>query len=202
MADGMAIICNETEVLLKDKSFLKIYSLSNATGALLSYAYSPRQYRRCLGRINFDVQRPCNTQGWISIPPPDGGWLNVSKQILARDKKESLLKGIEEDERPGYILEKRYKHQRSTIKIEAPVHCKCALALYLLKESRSGHPALPSIGVSKLSCLPCWSFLKALREAGHVLHTKECHSKTYFPGNIPIKRLSIQNCAETIETKF
>lgn len=26
MADGMAIICNETEVLLKDKSFLEIYS--------------------------------------------------------------------------------------------------------------------------------------------------------------------------------
>ncbi|PGH10748.1 hypothetical protein AJ80_07398 [Polytolypa hystricis UAMH7299] len=104
MVDGMATINNQVEVLLKKNQsytkvcsrfplelFLKkITSVSNAAETLLRYAYSPRLYRRYLGRMKFDVQPLRNAPGWISIPPSDG-WLNVSKEILAQYKKESLL---------------------------------------------------------------------------------------------------------------
>lgn len=53
------------------------------------------------------------------------------------------------------------------------IHYEAALEVHLITENNRNRsfPASAYIGVSKLSCLSCFLFLKSLQSAGHTFHT-------------------------------
>lgn len=161
----------------------KISSISNATDTLLKLAYSPRLYRRYLAKTEICVRSLGNSPREIRLPESKQ-WHCISRRVLANQGADSLLDEIpEEDENsPGFHLQKRFKGKQS---VKGPVHCECLLALCLVGDSRMGIPALPYIGVSKLTCLACWEFFGGLRNAGHMFYTKGSHAKAYFPWKFP-----------------
>jgi hypothetical protein len=116
--------------------------------------------------------------------PDSNQWRHISRRILRDQGADSLLDEIpEEDENsPGFRLRKRFEGRQS---IKGPVHCECLLALRLVGDACAGVAALPYIGVSKLSCLACWEFLRGLRNAGYVFYTQGSHAKVYFPWKFP-----------------
>ncbi|ODM21345.1 hypothetical protein SI65_02188 [Aspergillus cristatus] len=78
-----------------------------------------------------------------------------------------------------------------------------AVALDLL--SNKSLPALPHIGVSKLSCLPCWKFLSCLREKKSGFYTRGTSGKTKFPWKFPNQQLiksTAKDHADTIYEEF
>ncbi|PGH00384.1 hypothetical protein AJ80_09181 [Polytolypa hystricis UAMH7299] len=144
----------------------KMASTSNSTDTLLKYAYSPRLYRRYLNRAEIRILPLANTPR--KIPLPDSHhWHQISRTILASNGEASLLDELSEAESPGSTLRKRFEGKQS---ITGPVHCA---------------QAIPYIGVSKLSCLACWEFLKSLRSVGYVFYTRGSHAKAYFPWKYP-----------------
>lgn len=176
-------VTNHSSAFPLDSFLKKMSSISNATDTLLKYAYSPRLYRRYLARMEICVRSLENNPREIRLPDSNQ-WRHISRKILGAEGADSVLNEIpEEDENsPGFCLRKRFEGGQS---IKGPVHCECLLALHLVGDSHVGLAALPYIGVSKLSCLACWEFLKGLRYAGHVFYTKGSHAKFYFPWKFP-----------------
>lgn len=70
-----------------------------------------------------------------------------------------------------------------------PVHCEVAVAMHLLSQDLDGPPPLPFIGVSKLLCFGCWSFLKSLQRVGAQIATRGTHGKYAFPWKYPEEQL-------------
>ncbi|KLJ09027.1 hypothetical protein EMPG_15548 [Blastomyces silverae] len=159
----------------------KMASISNSTDTLLKYAYSPRLYRRYLNRAEIRILPLENTPRKLSLPHPHR-WVEISYTILASKGEASLLDDLSEVESPGSMLQKRFEGKKS---ITCTVHCECLIALHLLRGNQLGDQAIPYIGVSKLSCLTCWEFLKSLRSAGYVFYTRGSHAKAYFPWKYP-----------------
>ncbi|PGH03868.1 hypothetical protein GX51_03856 [Blastomyces parvus] len=159
----------------------KMASTSNSTDTLLKYAYSPRLYKRYLSRAEIRILPSVNTPRKISLPDPHR-WREISRKILASNGEASLLDDLSEAESPGSTLRKRFEGKQS---ITCAVHCECLLALHLVCGNQSGAQAIPYIGVSKLSCLACWEFLKSLRSAGYVFYTRGSHAQACFPWKYP-----------------
>jgi OTT_1508-like deaminase len=67
-------------------------------------------------------------------------------------------------------------------KLTGMVHCECKLISYLTdsKDAWSEIPALGYIGVSKLSCRPCYKWIKAYNSlGGPQFHIRGTHGKWY-----------------------
>lgn len=80
------------------------------------------------------------------------------------------------------------EHLKRPTAIRVPIHCGVAVTLYVLSDKRL--PALPYIGVSKLSCLACWKFLSCLRKKKPGFHTRGASGKANFPWTYPGQQLS------------
>ncbi|PGH28557.1 hypothetical protein GX50_08709 [[Emmonsia] crescens] len=159
----------------------KMASTSNSTDTLLKYAYSPRLYRRYLNKTEICILPLTNTPR--KIPLPDSHhWHQISRTILANNGEASLPDDLSEAESPGSTLRKLFEGKQS---ITGLVHCECLIALHLVRGNQLGAQSIPYIGVSKLSCLACWEFLKSLRSVGYVFYTRGSHAKAYFPWKYP-----------------
>ncbi|PGH14499.1 hypothetical protein AJ79_02992 [Helicocarpus griseus UAMH5409] len=155
----------------------KMSSIPNAIDTLLKCAHSPRLYRRFLAQQELKVKTLPNQPQQIRLPASDQ-WAETSKQLLANSAANFSLNDGKEENQPGYSLCRRFSGVEI---VHGPVHCECLLALHLLGENRTGVLSVQYLGVSKLSCLACWGFLKALRDNGIVFYTKGSHAKAYFP---------------------
>ncbi|EGC49493.1 conserved hypothetical protein [Histoplasma capsulatum var. duboisii H88] len=167
----------------------KISSIPNAIETLIKCAYSPRLYRRFLFEQELEVKSLRNQPRNIKLPPSNQ-WMEISKQVLANSATDRSLQEEENEENeengkeanlPGHSLSLKLSGMDV---IRAPVHCECVLALKFLGENRTVR-SVQYIGVSKLSCIGCWAFLKALRDNGIAFYTKGSHSKAYFPWKFP-----------------
>lgn len=83
--------------------------------------------------------------------------------------------------------------------LNCPLHCEVVLALRYLSKHPSDPPALPCIGVSKLSCFACWSFLKCIQGVGVNLSTRGTNEKVYFPWRYPREELGLTNYAAHVD---
>ncbi|PGH32291.1 hypothetical protein GX50_04958 [[Emmonsia] crescens] len=144
MADGMAIICNETEVLLKDKSFLEIYS-------------------RREDPIKLRLLPPSVPQ----IPGPDE-FLTFNACVIHRD---------------GSVFLRLMVGGLMSLNKSLP-----ELSIFSKKVIRAIPLSLTSAYQNSPACR-AGLFLKALREAGHVFHTKGSHSKAYFSWKYPYQEI-------------
>lgn len=62
--------------------------------------------------------------------------------------------------------------------VAAKMHCECAIVAYL--HHYSAFPAFSYIGVSRLSCKPCYYWIKAFNKTMNTrFRTKGCHDKWY-----------------------
>jgi hypothetical protein len=102
--------------------------------------------------------------------------------ILANSEARHLLE--DPNNMPGLMVSKRFFKP-----IKGAIHCECLLALHLLRQSRDGIHSVRHLGVSKLSCLACWQFLKSLCDNGIFFSTTGSHGKAYFPWKFPNKEL-------------
>lgn len=152
-------------------------SIPNAINILVKCAHSPRVYRHFLDQQKLKVLTLSNQSQQIGLPASDQ-WAEKSKQILANSAPDCSLHDDKEENQPGHLLRRRFG---KVDVVRGPVHCECLLALYLLSQNSSGISSVRYIGVSKLSCLACFGFLRALRENGITFYTKGCHAKAYFP---------------------
>lgn len=87
------------------------------------------------------------------------------------------------------------KNASSLVEKTGHVHCEAALAIHLISENTQNRsfPAVGYIGVSKLSCLACFFFLKSLESAGYKFHTKGCHGKAYYPWKLPCMKRELSD---------
>ena len=84
----------------------------------------------------------------------------------------------------------RLKTQKSAYPEPWSLHCEIALAIfYGLQQKAQGDQFVKPvryIGVSKLSCLPCYKLMEILKEKEIEFYTRGCHGKTYakwmYPG--------------------
>ncbi|KAG5300066.1 hypothetical protein I7I50_06334 [Histoplasma capsulatum G186AR] len=164
----------------------KISSIPNAIETLIKCAYSPRLYHRFLFGQELEVKSLRNQPRNIKLPPSNQ-WMEISKQVLANSATDRSLQDEENEENgkeanlPGHSLSLKLSGMDI---VRAPVHCECVLALKFLGENLTVR-SVQYIGVSKLSCISCWVFLKALRDNGIAFYTKGSHSKAYFPWKFP-----------------
>lgn len=83
------------------------------------------------------------------------------------------------------------------------IHYEAALEVHLITENNRNRsfPASAYIGVSKLSCLSCFLFLKSLQSAGHTFHTyKRLPGESILPIEIPQSHESGQISRPFIES--
>lgn len=139
-----------------------------------------------------------NQSQQISLPASDQ-WAETSKQILANSAAGLSLHDDKEENPPGYLLRRRFSGMEI---VHGPVHCECLLALHLLGKNRTGILSVQYLGVSKLSCLACWEFLKALRDNGIMFYNKGSHGKTYFPWKFPDQELNRAGLPEESQTRI
>lgn len=145
----------------------KLISLQNTIDQLVSYAFSPRMRHLLCDRQMRVVGLP-NPNQQLRLPAARA-WRDVAEKALKNQGEH--LKSAE----PGHTIRKQYGNKS----VHAGIHCECLLALHFVQ-------SFP--GVSKLSCLYCWTFLKILREHGFSFHTKGTHSKVYFPWAWPLTK--------------
>jgi hypothetical protein len=120
-------------------------------------------------------------------------WKDVAEKAL-RNQGEHL-----QSAEPGHTIRRQFGSKS----VYVGIHCECLLALHFVNRSRHEPPPLQYLGVSKLSCLCCWTFLKILREHGSSFHTKGTHSKVYFPWAWPLtKRTTKYLKAEEVQFSF
>ncbi|KKZ67244.1 hypothetical protein EMCG_07049 [[Emmonsia] crescens] len=176
----------------------KISSIPNAFDILLKCAHSPRLYRLFFAEQEIKVKILRNQPQQIRLPTSDQ-WAETSKQILSNSAAGLSLYNDKEENPPGYLLRRRLSGVEI---ICGPVHCECLLALHLVSENRTGIIAVQYLGVSKLSCLACWEFLKVLRGNGIMFYTKGSHAKAYFPWKFPEQEINRAGLPEETQTRL
>ena len=66
------------------------------------------------------------------------------------------------------------------------IDCECRLAIHLTSRPHEEPSPLGYLGVPKLSCLRCWTFLQILGKYEVSFHTGATHSKVYLPWAWPL----------------
>ena len=169
----------------------KLISLHNTIDQLISYAFSPRM-RHLLCDRAMRVVGLQNPSQRLRLPAART-WKDVAEKAL-KNQGEHL-----QSAEPGHTIRRQFGSKS----VYVGIHCECLLALHFVNRSRHEPPPLQYLGVSKLSCLCCWTFLKILREHGFSFHTKGTHSKVYFPWAWPLtKRTTKSLKAEEVQFSF
>lgn len=159
----------------------KIASLPNAVEILLGLAHSPRLHRRYLAEKRIRIRGLFSKGQRIELPPSDG-WEKLSTRAL-KFHEARLETDQENQPQPGSEMVKRFEGKAQAT--DAPVHCECAIVLRFLKGGLAGPPPTLYIGVSKLSCLCCWTLLNILNKHGSNFKVKGTHGKACFPWKYP-----------------
>jgi nucleic acid/nucleotide deaminase of polymorphic system toxin len=123
---------------------------------------------------SWDCRIPTNSSDF-PLPVPGG--------MLLR-KRSRTGGGHLKSAEPGHTIRKQYGNKS----VHVGIHCECLLALHFVNRSRQEPPPLQYLGVSKLSCLCYWTFLKILKEHRFSFHAKGTQSKAYFPWAWPLTK--------------
>lgn len=172
----------------------KLCTIHFHVGTLVRFAYSARMRfllsERTLVIKTVERDAPTNKR---PMPSTENEWRKVLQDIV--DRKELEFEGSPEEVRANQkrIFSKALAQERLL------EHCECLLAVYLL---RHGSGSLISyIGISKLSCKPCFLWLQAVNEVSSCqFKTKRCHDKWYPSWSTP--ELSDNRFKSEIEKSF
>lgn len=111
-----------------------------------------------------------------SLPDTRTAWRDILAHICA-DQAELM------EDQPSMSTASEKLHEKLAGVDQVPcVHCECALAAHYERNRGNGNEAPPFsyIGVSKLSCMPCHLWLRALAAAtGRNYYTRGSHGKWY-----------------------
>lgn len=102
---------------------------------------------------------------------------------VARSALESQEQSYKDTDRCPSNLMARFSQEGEGQLVSASVHCECALTLHLERRNTRPSPLL-YIGMSKLSCLPCWLFIQCLQEQGINYRVRGRLSNLLFPMEI------------------
>lgn len=166
---------NKFKIVFPLECYLKkLTSLPKAIWNLLSFASSPHLHAVFLLNKQMEIHYVSGGR-FINYPTPTI-WAKVAQLALKHHGENPQSR----DPTPS----QHHKHSGYV-----PVHCKVAVAMHLLSWDLDGPPPLPFIGVLKLSCFGCWSFLKSLQHAGANIATRGTHGKYAFPWKYPGEQL-------------
>lgn len=95
--------------------------------------------------------------------------------------------------------ELKMANRATRYKVAARIHCECGIVTYL--HQFSAFPAFSYIGVSKLSCKPCYYWIKAFNKTMNTrFRIKGCHDKWY--GRWARPELGKPNNQAKVDAKF
>lgn len=154
-----------------------------AVTTLLSFACSPCLRSRFLADKTLEIRYASVGRSRAFENPKPEQWNEVSRAALDS-----------QNENPHPNDPSPYP-QFSNKDLNCLLHCEVALALHYFSRHPDDPPALPCIGVSKLSCFACWSFLTCIRGVGVNFSTRGTNVKTYFPWRYPGEELGVPNYA-------
>src|SRR5438034_7145225 len=159
----------------------KLESLPTDVDVLLKYARSPRLRQRHLAQKNLKLCILNTPPRTIDLLNSYEQWKTLAETIL-KDHRVDL--SLYPNAVPGRRTFASWKKNRECF---GPVHCEVAVALHFLRSDPASHdvPALPYIGVSKLSCLACWTFFRCLHDHACNFYIRGTHAKAYFPWKYP-----------------
>lgn len=157
----------------------KLCTIHFQVGTLIRFAFSRRmRFMLCerdlvITAVNLDAltnKRP--------MPSTETEWCKVLQGVF--DRQELLFDGTPEVARAN---EKEIF--RKALAQGSPImHCECLLVAYLL--CRGTFPSVSYIGLSKLSCKPCFLWLQAVSKyTGYQFNTKRSHDKWYSRWSAP-----------------
>ncbi|KAG0128493.1 hypothetical protein HOY82DRAFT_24952 [Tuber indicum] len=173
------------------RALTKLTSLSRHIDSLIGFAHSPRL-------------RP-TLQYEISIFPVPNQPRNV-RLPTSRKEWESFLETAYGDhessqEANAVKLSQRFRFEN----YECPVHCECALIQYLQVNQHNDWDnisAFSYIGVSKLSCSACRTWIEAFnQQGGPQFYTRGSHGKWYWPWGLP-REESLEEVGQSLGGKM
>lgn len=118
----------------------------------------------------------------FTLPAGEPAWVDVLGEICAGNP-DLLEDAATMDRVSGTLAEKLSGAEQTPC-----VHCECALAAHYERHRRTAAtPPFSYIGVSKLSCMPCHLWLRALAAAsGRSYYTRGTHGKWYRGWRTPV----------------
>ena len=159
--------------------------MPEACRALLYLTEIPKYYQQYLKPTTIDVVGLINQKQKMTLPSLNAT-TDIRRDILERCRanKNYLEHPVLKDTEPATFM-------FSESPVMASVHGECALAIYLLEQSRSRTP-IPSysyIGASKPSCTACWEFLASFRKYASIQYARKSSGEVCFPWKYPDREL-------------
>ncbi|RPA91709.1 hypothetical protein L873DRAFT_1794700 [Choiromyces venosus 120613-1] len=179
------------------RALRKLTSLPYHIESLIGFAHSPRlrpalQYEMSIFPV---PNQPRNVQ----LPTTLGQWKSFLEAAYGGHHPSQKAQATKLSSRF------RPRDKESSVHYKCPVHCECALIQYLQVKQHNDWDnirAFNYIGVSKLSCRACCTWIEAFNEqGGPEFYTRGSHGKWYWPWGVPWEE-SLEEAEESLGEKM
>ena len=155
----------------------KVLSVQGSIDKLLHFGFS-RSFRPYLAAgITLRVNVVKSHVRPIPMPQTAKEW-----DFIVRDMAKHAPISLSRDGRAALCGQLRLKTPKGAYPKPWSLHCEIALAIsYGMRQKAQGDQFVKPvryIGVSKLSCLPCYELMEILKEKEIGFYTRGCHGKT------------------------